>query len=252
MTRHRMKNKNLVIAMICFTTALLSGCAKSENINNDFMITLPATYSFDFEKDEEGFEAVFSDYHDDGNNYETYEMKSDYTTIPVADISSKGLYIASMNRSDDMFMGYIKEITGLPKDQSYAFDISFKLATNVEAGGFGIGGSPGAAVFIKAGIASEKPEIQKDDNGVYHFTNLDTGSQKSGGKDLLQLGNIEKPEENWVEGFMFKSFTTSAMATTNSNGSVFLIIGSDSGYEGFTEYYIDDVSVVIHSSASVK
>ena len=241
-----MRKKYLLITMVYLTTALLAGCANSRNNNNDSPeVTLPATYSFDFEKSDEDFEAIFSDYHDDGNNYETYEMKSDYTDIPIKDISSKGLYIASMNRSDDMFMGYMKEITGLPKEQSFTFDISFKLATDVEAGGFGIGGSPGAAVYIKSGIASEKPEIQMDDNGVFRFTNLDTGSQASGGKDLQEIGNMDKPEENWVEGFMFKDFSTSVEVTTNSNGSVYLVIGSDSGFEGLTEYYIDDVSVVV-------
>ena len=241
-----MHRKYLIITMVCFATVLFAGCSKFDNKNKDSIgVTLPATYNFDFEESEEDFEAIFSDYHDDGNNYESYEMKSDYTTIPVKDISSKGLYIASHNRSDDIFMGYIKEITGLSKDQSYTFDISFKLATNIEAGGFGIGGSPGAAVYIKAGVVSEKPEMEKDDVGVLRFTNIDTGSQASGGEDLLHLGNIEKPEENWVEGYMFKSFSTSVTATTNSNGSVYLIIGSDSGFEGFTEYYIDDVSITI-------
>lgn len=241
-----MQKKYLLIAMVCFTTVLLAGCSKPERNNKDSLeVTLPATYQYDFEKSEEAFEPVFSDYHDDGNNYETYEMKSDYMDIPIKDRSSKGLYIASMNRSDDIFMGYVKEITGLGKEQTYTFDLSFQLATNVEAGGFGIGGSPGSAVYIKAGIASEKPKIQKDDNDVFRFSNLDTGSQASGGKDLLQLGNMEKPEEDWIEGFMFKSFSTSVTATTNSDGSVYLIIGSDSGYEGFTEYYIDDVSIIV-------
>ena len=241
-----MKKRKLIMAMV-ITTAFLSGCAKAEDKKNDApTVTLPITYSYDFEEDEEGFEAIFSDYHDDGNNYESYEMKSDYTSIPVTGVSSKGLYIKSMNRSDDIFMGYVKEITGLLKDQSYTFDISFQLATNVDAGGFGIGGSPGTAVYIKAGMVTEKPEMEKDEIGVYRFTNLDTGSQASGGKDLLQIGNVEKPEENWVEGFMFKSFSTTVTAKTNSEGSIYLMIGSDSGFEGLTEYYIDDVSIVIN------
>ncbi len=240
-----MQKKYSRMVMVFFTTALLIGCARPNNNNDSPEVTFPVTYNFNFEQSEEDFEAVFSDYHDDGNNYETYEMQSDYTDIPIKDISSKGLYIASSNRSDDMFMGYMKEIAGLPENQSYNFDISFKLATKVDAGGFGIGGSPGSAVYIKAGITSEKPEIKKDDNEVYRFTNLDTGSQASGGKDLLLIGNMEKPEEDWVEGFMFKSFSASVTATTNNNGSVYLVIGSDSGFEGFTEYYIDDVSIVI-------
>ena len=31
----------------------------------------------------------------------------------------------------------------------------------------------------------------------------------------------------------------------NEDGCVYLIIGTDSGFEGFTEYYIDNVAITI-------
>lgn len=202
----------------------------------------PTMLIYQFETGDCGFEPMFSDYHDDSNNYESYEMKTEHKNNPVIGDESKSLYIASQNRSDDMFMGYVKNISGLKPNTEYSFVISFDLATNVESGLFGIGGSPGEAVAIKCGIVNIKPEIEEDSGGVYRL-NINHGSQLSEGRDMQVLGNMAKPEDSTVDGFEFKQFNASIKAVSDDKGSVYLIIASDSGFEGLTEYYLDNIII---------
>lgn len=230
-----MKKIITIILTLTFMAMVLVACSSDSG---------PKEFTYNFSKDDSGFKAVFADYHDDGNNYESYEMDSYYADIPVESVENKGIYICSHNRSDDMFMGYIKKLEGLKKNTEYQFTIDFKLATNVVSGGMGIGGGPADSVYVKAGISSVEPQIEKSENNIFRFTNIDVGIQSNSGKNAIVVGNIGKPEENFDESFAFKEFNTEIKATTDVNGCVYLIIGTDSGFEGFTEYYLDDISIV--------
>jgi hypothetical protein len=201
-------------------------------------------YNYKFYKGAIGFEPIFSDYsYNQLGNYEIYEMKSAYKQIPVLKKESMGLYLASHNRSDDVFMGFVKKISGLVPNKEYSLNIQFQLATNTESGGFGIGGSPSSSVYVKSGASTIKPEsILDEKEGIYRM-NIDTGSQSQGGEDMLVIGNVGKPEGSIVTGFEYKPMKAAVKAITDKNGCVYVIIGTDSGYEGFTEYYIDNVTI---------
>ena len=58
------------------------------------------------------------------------------------------------------------------------------------------------------------------------------------------VGDMKKSEDT-PEGFVFKEFAATVIAISNAEGAVYLIIGNDSAYEAFTEYYTDDVLVNI-------
>jgi len=203
-------------------------------------------YNYIFHKGASGFEPIFSDYsYDLLGNYEIYEMKSDYKQIPVIGKESMGLYLASHNRSDDVFMGYVKKISGLVPNKEYVMDIQFQLATNAEAGGFGIGGSPSSSVYVKSGVSTIKPESILDEKAGIYRMNIDTGVQGQGGEDMQLIGDVGKAEGSSVAGFEYKPMQATVNATTDENGCFYLIIGTDSGFEGFTEYYIDNVSITL-------
>jgi len=198
---------------------------------------------YKFENGAAGFEAVFSDYsYDPSGNYDIYELTSDYRKIPVDGHESMGLYIASHNRSDDIFMGYFKEIRGLEPNRKYNVNVEFLLATNVEGGLIGIGGAPGESVFVKCGASTVKPEVIIEND--YINLNIDKGIQNNNGKEMQLIGDLAKPEDA-PEGFVFKQMAASFSVNTDAEGRFYLIIGTDSGFEGFTEYYIDDVTITV-------
>ena len=79
-------------------------------------------------------------------------------TCGAADgLEGNGLYIQGHNRSDDLFMFFKKQVGGLKTDAAYTVVLSLDLATNVPTGSFGIGGSPGESVFVKAGASTAEP-----------------------------------------------------------------------------------------------
>ena len=202
-----------------------------------------AKFFFDFDSDDDGFVPVFAEYHDDCNNYETYEMKHSHMTAPVPGEESNALFISSMNRSDDMFIGYWKKLEGLTPNTEYKFSISFRIATYVNPESFGIGGSPAGSVFVKAGVASVEPKVEEVEKGVFRFTNIDKGEQGLGGRDAVTIGDMGRADGKEDDSYSWKYFSVTVTATTDENGCAYLIIGTESGFEGRTEYFIDNVGV---------
>jgi hypothetical protein len=216
------------------------------NINIEINSNEVNKYVYKFVEGTFGFEPIFSDYsYNEAGNYDIYEMKSDYKQIPVLGNESMGLYIASHNRSDDVFMGYVKKMSGLTPKKEYTFDIQFLLATDVESNGFGIGGSPSSSVYSKSGVSTIRPESVLDKETNMYRMNIDIGIQSQDGKDMQVIGSIGKQDSSII-GFEYKPMQATATAISDENGCVYLIIGTDSGFEGFTKYYIDNVEISIN------
>ena len=139
-------------------------------------------------------------------------------------------------------MGYYKELSGLVPETEYQFTVRFQLATNVEGDMVGIGGGPGGSVFVKCGVASKEPENSLD--ALNHFRlNIDKGSQSQSGADMTVVGTLAKEENNRPGEYEFNEIETKVIARTDEAGTAYLVIGTDSGFEGVTSYYLDDISV---------
>ena len=222
------------IAVLAAATSLLSTVAAAENETKSI--------NFNFTEGDAGFVPIFADYPISDNSHEFYELKSELSDIPIEN-AGKGLFISGNNHSDDLFMGYYKELSGFAPGTPLVADISFKLATNVDGGLIGIGGSPGSSVFVKCGITAKKPDSVK--NGNMYYLNLDKGNQGADGKDMKIVGTIEKQETLYPDKFEFNSYNTVIEVTPDESGNAYLIIGTDSGFEGTTSYYIGDVDIKV-------
>lgn len=201
--------------------------------------------SFNFDDDLEGFEISFVDLPVDADVDDLYELDFGYKDIPVKDNESKGLYITGHNRSDDLFMYCYKKIgkeEGLKPNSKYEINLNFTMATNVIAGMMGVGGSPGESVYVKAGIVNKEPVPVIDDSDYYRLE-LDKNNQSNGGKDLAMLGNVAKTDGSTDESYTYKNFKTIAEVETDAEGNAFVVIGLDSGFEGKTEIYFDNIIV---------
>jgi hypothetical protein len=199
----------------------------------------PKSWNFDFTQDDSGYESVFADYHDDGHNFDTFEMDFDRTVIPGT--STQGLRLQGHNRSDDLFMGIVKELSGLKASTTYTLTLSFTLYTEAEAGSIGIGGSPADSVYVKAGFTNVLPEVSEGDDGLW-VLNIDKGQQSQGSAGIPVVGTMAKPE-GAEPGFVSKGFEVTLTLKTDASGKLWLVIGTDSGYEGLTVYYLDDIAI---------
>ena len=209
-----------------------------------------AGLTFDFNQNDGGFTPHFSDYPNEQGVEEFYELRSGHEEVPIAE-AGKGLFLSGNNHSDDLFMGYYKDLSGLVPETEYQFTVRFQLATNVENDMIGIGGAPGESVFVKCGVASKEPENSLD--SLNHFClNIDKGSQSTSGSDMIVVGNLAKEEINRPGEYEFNEIETKVIARTDEAGTAYLVIGTDSGFEGVTSFYLDDISVSWADTATVS
>jgi hypothetical protein len=125
---------------------------------------------------------------------------------------------------------------------------SITIASNVPPGCVGIGGSPGENVFIKCGATGTEPSnIVLNDS--YVSTNFDHGNQSQEGANMLVLGNFAHGGGTCIDG-LYQRATLSAggrsvTVRTSASGELWLIVGTDSAYEGFTKIYYLEGSATI-------
>ena len=203
-----------------------------------------AEFSFTFEDDAEGWTVGFADLPVD---YEQSIFELDHGHRPLPDgLEGSGIYIQGHNRSDDLFMFLTRQVGGLREDATYMVAVSVDLATNVPANSFGIGGSPGTSVYVKAGASTVEPETVHDRNR-YLRMNIDKANQSQGGESMVALGNVAHPD---VVGGEYRIKTLDnpdrpLTVETDGEGRVWLIVGTDSGFEGLTALYYDRISYTL-------
>ena len=202
-------------------------------------------FSFTFDSDNERWTGGFADLPVE-HAQQGYDVNFSYAKIPVPNAESNGLLITGNNHSDDLFMYITRQIgsdDGLEADTKYSVRLSFKMATEVPPGMMGIGGSPGESVYIKAGIISKKPEVIEQAGN--YVMNIDKGVQSQGGNDATVLGDAAKGEglgQN-DQTFRYKKFDLTKEVIADSEGNIWVIIGADSGFEGISRLYFDDISI---------
>ena len=193
-------------------------------------------FHFDFENDYEGWMVGFADLPTDYDQ-SIYELHHEHRTLPHG-LEGSGIYVQGHNRSDDLFMFLKRQVDGLRPDTVYAVSMSVGLATNVSAGLVGIGGSPGESVFVKAGASTTEPLVVEGSNQHLRM-NIDKGNQARPGESMVVLGNVAHPQVANRE-YRIKTLDNTAMhlrVTTDGEGRVWLIVGTDSGFEGLTTLY---------------
>ncbi|MFF2089206.1 stalk domain-containing protein [Paenibacillus sp. NPDC058174] len=224
-----------------------NGTAKTIAISSTLPETGSKTYRYSFDKDLEGWSGHFADLP---VNYDQsiYELAFAREAIPDTGSSAAnyGLKLKGMNRSDDLFMFLTKKVDGLAKNTTYNAKLEFAMYTKEAGEMIGVGGAPGESLYIKAGVVATEPKtVQTNDRGEsYYRMNLDKGNQATDGKDMKLVGNAVKPDSG-KEGYQRKTFTYNVKVKTDNNGQLFIIIGSDSGYEGLTTLYFDDISLTL-------
>lgn len=229
------------IAATVIALTLLTACGGGD----DEAFESPAT--FEFSDDEQGWAAGFADLPAVDLDSETYDLESGWGPLP-SELGSSGLFSAGSNRSDDLFMYWTRELRGLEPDTEYSLTFDLTVATNVPTGLVGIGGSPGESVYIKAGASSIEPKAVEDDAGWLRM-NIDIGSQSEGGDDAIVVGTVaneDLPED--ADGTQFARMELSSesadfFARTDADGALWLIIGTDSGFEGRTTIWWDEVVI---------
>jgi hypothetical protein len=221
----------------------LTGCARQLSAPED-MVEL----SFGFEAGPEDWRGAFADYP--SGREQDFRLTFEHRALP-GELAPQGkaLYLAGDNRSDDLFMFLTREVTGLRPQASYAVTFELVLASNAGSGCAGIGGAPGESVYLKAGASSTEPRAIADADGSLRL-NVDKGIQSSGGANAQVLGNIANGLPECSPEAPFRLITRSnagnpLLTTTDERGALWLLVGTDSGFEGTTVLYYDTIRVTL-------
>ena len=219
---------------------LIGGCSGHPTQPTDAL-----TFTFDFSRGPQGFVAGFADYPPD--HADSYELTSGYRALPRPLEPQSALFLSGVNRSDDLFMFFKGSIGGLSPGGRYGATVSVEIATDTPAGCVGVGGAPGESVWIKAGVTAVEPLPVRD--GSYLRMNVDIGNQSAGGAQAVVLGNVansrgcEQPRR-W-ERKPLPGRSTPTPISIPSDGRVWLLFGSDSGFESRTEIYFTRAAVTL-------
>lgn len=205
--------------------------------------TKPPDVTFRFSDGTEGWQGYFAELPADYEQ-DAYELRFSHAPIPVEGRQDRGLLLQGHNRSDDLFMFIARrfgEEDGLKARTTYRVRLSFDLATNVAPGLIGIGGSPGGSVCVKAGVVTSNPAPVVAGDGYYRVS-LDKGNPAGAGSGLAVLGNIEKIGSQ-DDSYEYKSFQHECEITAGDRAEAWVVIGTDSGFEGLTRLYYTNIRV---------
>lgn len=234
-----MTNNKLTFLIICLVFVFLLGCsAKYEQ-----------EYQFDytFDEDQQDWISGFADLPIDYDPA-IYELDSGLGELPSG-LEGFAIYLSGHNRSDDLFMFIKKKIDGLKPDTTYQVFFSIDIASNSPEGMMGIGGSPGESVYVKAGSVNYEPVVIEDSSGWLRM-NINKGNQASEGQDMINIGTLANPniDLNTFTGAEYAIMNLNNQerlfnVTTDSQGRIWVIVGTDSGFEGLTTVYFDSIVV---------
>ncbi|MFZ6870699.1 hypothetical protein ACO0LF_01345 [Undibacterium sp. Di27W] len=227
--------KHLFFAIIA--SAVLTACGGS----SDYIPKpLPAQLSIDFSAEPSGWAFGTSDF---SSETRPTDIVTEYRTLPLP-FSGKGLYTYGTNRSDDLFIYIKKKYSGFAPNTEYALSFQTTIVSNVASGCFGVGGSPGDSVWLFAGASPTEPLTVK--NGDEFIMNIDRGGQSGSGKYALVLGTIGNASTDCGRApYMEKKLSnqTPLNIKTDADGSLWLLLGIDSGFESTSHIYYKSIIV---------
>ncbi|HEY3402111.1 MAG TPA: hypothetical protein VGK59_01925 [Ohtaekwangia sp.] len=223
-------------------------CGAGCGLSNDQGLEIYSDY-YDFNEGLDGWTVDFADYPSGDQDSASYELQFAHTSLPGNLSGRKGIMMSGYNYSDDLFMFMKKKVTGLPPNKLFTIVFQIELASNAPTGAIGVGGAPGESVYVKAGASTMEPKkvVEQDQ----YVLNIDKGNQLESGEDVITLGNIAvSPNTTEYELITRSNMNMNALfyAQTNSKGELWLIVGTDSGFEGLTTVYYTQLNFVFSAT----
>ena len=229
--------RHAIQIIIFFIVLLVSGCSKE---NDNPISDSPMEMLYDFNTTSLEWQWDYTDYF--VNMEESIEFDAGLTPLPAPlDTFEAALAVGGTNVSDDLFMFIKTRWTGLEPNTTYRFSFEVTFASNIPDGTVGIGGSPGESVFIKAGAVNIEPmKVRVEDE---YLINIDKGNQARDGVDVTTLGDFSNDTDQEIFTLKTVSNEDPFLATTDEEGAIWVLIGTESGFEGRTRIYYDKVRI---------
>ncbi|PTB97401.1 hypothetical protein C9994_03170 [Marivirga lumbricoides] len=225
----------LSIYLLAIATCAFTACDDPSGVDTN-------NFTYDFESSTEGWTANYSDYPAEWDK-DRFEFTFERTDLPEeTNEDSKALMLSGRNISDDLFMFVKTKITGLEPNKNYSAIFEIELASQYPEASVGIGGSPGGSVFLKAGGSTIEPDTIMEDGSIR--MNIDKGEQALSGSQMKVLGTVGIEGNEFNYQLITLSNTNDPLEIqSNALGSLWVIVGTDSGFEGTTTLYYNRIHV---------
>lgn len=235
------KRSVILLSVFLFIVAGIFSCNNSDETDE-------LVFNFQFNDSKEGFEAAFADYPVNDDDRINSEFVLADLPSPIDQPNTKSLKISGTNISDDLFMFVYKKIEGLQPNTQYQLIFNIELASKYPESAPGVGGSPGASVFLKIGAVNFQPEIVQGDLGyVANVVNFDKGNQSTGGEDMIVIGNIGIPGDDFEYQLIERNNESNPFAVKSSaEGHLWILVGTDSGFEATTTLFYNQITLRIN------
>jgi hypothetical protein len=197
--------------------------------------------TWNFATGKEGWEGDFSDYPVGEEAF--YELVFEHDTLPEP--LNRGHYalkLSGNNHSDDLFMFVKRKVTELEPNTVYYVTFTVEFASDVPKGMMGVGGSPGESVYVAAGAALLEPKKVAGPNNYYGM-NISKSDQSRNGDDMIVIGNFANGTDKPVYTLKTVSNEKPFHVTSSPEGELWIIIGTDSGFEATTTIYYNSIKV---------
>lgn len=208
------------------------------------------TREFAFERGAQGFTALFADKPPGEETF--YELDFQHENLPAPLGARRGLRLSGNNHSDDLAMLIKGRLGGLRANTLYQLELDLELASDVPAGCAGIGGSPGEGLYLHLGASTQEPlalpSTAAGDNGWLRL-NIDYGQQSQSGANALVVGilsNSYSCDQSTEAPWELKTVSTqgqSLQVRSDEQGALWAVAGSDSAFEGRTDWYLTALRV---------
>jgi len=227
-----------LLKLVCIFLPLLNSCTKEVEVKPTIK------HTFTFNNGNENWVSLFSDYP--VGKETSYELEFTNTFLPVPlDQNIKALKITGNNHSDDLFSAVYHKFDNLQPNKTYSIVVSIDIASNALIGGAGIGGDPNLSIGV-GGVNYLPANII--DNSNYYRPNFISKLQSGQSNEVFKvIGNIGVSSSFPTPYKIINrnNIDSPITVTTNSLGELWLMIATDSGYEGTTTLYYKSIDIKI-------
>ena len=156
--------------------------------------------------------------------------------------SVNAIKISGNNHSDDLLSLIVRKIENLEPNTVYSVTFEIELASNVTSNSPGIGGSPD----LEFGVGGLTYRPENTISMGYYRPNFTSRLQSRESNEVLKsVGRIGvSPDYPAPFTLINRNNLSDPMPLkTNANGELWLMMGTDSGFEGITTLYYKSILV---------
>lgn len=234
--------KKIVLSLV--SVAILFSCTKEETT------TPQLSLNDQFNVSAEGWSADFADYPVGEETFYELSTKKDAKLPAPLDTLKKGFRVSGNNHSDDLFMFITKKMIVPKANQTYKGTFEVEFASNAPDGSVGVGGSPAESVYVGIGLTSVEPKKVANTTTKHYDMNIKKMQQATSGQDMKVIGNVA----NGTTESKYKIIKRTGEFTgkSDANGNLWVIVGTDSGFEATTTLYYTGVKVNLTEVTSAQ